>query len=197
MAKAFSDNEKEIILKRLKYLAKDCLQRFGVRKTTVDELVKMAGISKGAFYLFYSTKEILIFEVMTDFQLKLQNQLLETVNSTKEQLTSETISNLLFNMMKEVDGSFMITLVQNGDIEYLQRKLPEEIITKHQFDDDMILGKLCKSLTLSLPDDKLELFSASLRAIAMTMTAKKAIGEKYYDEVLMSLVKGVVEQLFK
>jgi AcrR family transcriptional regulator len=197
MAKAFSDNEKEIIRKRLKDAAKDCLQRFGVRKTTVDELVKMAGISKGAFYLFYSTKEILLFEVMTDFQLKLQNQLLETVNSTKEQLTSDIISNLLFSMMKEVDDSFMITLVQNGDIEYLQRKLPEEIIVKHQFDDDIIWGELCKSLTLSLPDDKLELLSASLRAIAMTMTAKKAIGETYYDEVLLTLVKGVVEQLFK
>lgn len=197
MAKAFSDNEKEIIRERLKEAAIDCLQRFGVRKTTVDELVKMAGISKGAFYLFYSTKEILLFEVMTDFQLKLQNKLLETVSSAEEQLKSETISNLLYNMMKEVDNSFMVTLVQNGDIEYLQRKLPKEIIESHQFDDDMILRELCTTLSLPLSKDKIELFSASLRAIAMTMTAKKAIGEKYYNEVLMTLIKGVVEQLFK
>ncbi len=133
---------------------------------------------------------------MTDFQLKLQNQLLETVNSTKKQLTSDTISNLLYNMMKEVDNSFMLTLVQNGDIGYLQRKLPEEIIAKHQFDDDMILGELCKFLPLPLTKDEVELFSASLRAIAMTMTVKRAIGEKYYDEVLITLIKGVVEQLF-
>lgn len=197
MAKAFSDNEKEIIRKRLKKAAIDCLQRLGVRKTTVDELVGMAGISKGAFYLFYRSKEILIFEIMTDFQLKLQNQLLETVNSTKEQLTSNTISDLIFKMIKEVDNSFMITLVQNGDIEYLQRKLPEEILAKHQFDDDMIFAELCKFLPLPLTKDNIELFSASLRAIAMTMTAKKAIGEKYYDQVLITLIRGVVEQLFK
>lgn len=196
MAKAFSDNEKEIIRKRLKEAAIDCLQRFGVRKTTVDELVRMAGISKGAFYLFYPTKEILIFEVMTDFQLKLQNKLLETVNSAKKQLTSDAISNFLFDMMKEVDNSFMMTIVQNGDIEYLQRKLPEEILARHQLDDDLILGELCKSLPLPLTKDKVELFSASLRATAMTMTAKKAIGEKYYNEVLMILIRGVVEQLF-
>lgn len=197
MAKAFSDNEKEIIRERLKESAIDCLLRFGVRKTTVDELVKRAGISKGAFYLFYPTKETLIFEVMADFQLKLQNKLLETVRSAEEQLKAETISNLLYNMMKEIDNSFMVTLVQNGDIEYLQRKLPKEIIESHQFDDDMILRELCATLSLPLSKDKIELFSASLRAIAMTMTAKKAIGEKYYNEVLMTLIKGVVEQLFK
>ncbi|MFR5759913.1 MAG: TetR/AcrR family transcriptional regulator [Bacteroides cellulosilyticus] len=30
-----------------------------VRKTSVDELVKYANISKGAFYLFYTSKELL------------------------------------------------------------------------------------------------------------------------------------------
>ena len=35
----------------------------GVKKTTVDELVKRTGIPKGTFYLFYPSKEMLLFDV--------------------------------------------------------------------------------------------------------------------------------------
>ncbi|MDY4210978.1 MAG: TetR/AcrR family transcriptional regulator [Treponema sp.] len=34
-----------------------------MKKTTVDELVKRTGIPKGTFYLFYPSKEILLFDI--------------------------------------------------------------------------------------------------------------------------------------
>ena len=59
MATAFTDEEKKIIRKKLERAAKECLQRYGVRKTTVDQMVAMADISKGSFYSFYSSKNIM------------------------------------------------------------------------------------------------------------------------------------------
>ena len=53
MAKAFDDNERKLIKDKLKEGALLFIQQQGVRKTSVDELVKYANISKGAFYLFY------------------------------------------------------------------------------------------------------------------------------------------------
>ena len=53
MATAFTDKEKEVIRKKLQKAAKECLQRYGVRKTTVDQMVEMVDISKGSFYNFY------------------------------------------------------------------------------------------------------------------------------------------------
>ncbi len=35
------------------------MQEKGVKKTTVDELVKRVGIPKGTFYLFYPSKDCL------------------------------------------------------------------------------------------------------------------------------------------
>ena len=57
MAKAFDDNERKLIKDKLKEGALLFIQQQGVRKTSVDELVKYANISKGAFYLFYTSKE--------------------------------------------------------------------------------------------------------------------------------------------
>ena len=63
MPKCYSDQEREYIKKRLKEEAVACMGQFGIRRTTVDELVKRVNIPKGTFYLFYPSKEMLLFDV--------------------------------------------------------------------------------------------------------------------------------------
>ena len=63
MPKLYSDEEKKNIIAKLKKEANTLMQEKGVKKTTVDELVKRVGIPKGSFYLFYPSKEMLMFEV--------------------------------------------------------------------------------------------------------------------------------------
>ena len=67
MPKLYSDEEKKNIIAKLKKEANTLMQEKGVKKTTVDELVKRVGIPKGSFYLFYPSKEMLLFEVSQDF----------------------------------------------------------------------------------------------------------------------------------
>ena len=67
MPKIYSDEEKKQIIEKLKKEANVLMQEKGVKKTTVDELVKRAGIPKGTFYLFYPSKEMLLFDVSQDF----------------------------------------------------------------------------------------------------------------------------------
>ena len=54
MPRAFSEAEKSFIKERLLQEAEACLSLYGVRKTTVDELVQRVKIPKGTFYLFYT-----------------------------------------------------------------------------------------------------------------------------------------------
>ena len=67
MPKVYSDNEKKKKKKRLHDAANKSLLENGVRKTTVDELVQKVGIPKGTFYLFYKSKEELLFEVILEY----------------------------------------------------------------------------------------------------------------------------------
>ena len=86
MAKAFDDNERKLIKDKLKEGALLFIQQQGVRKTSVDELVKYANISKGAFYLFYTSKELL-FDTIIDDHKKLEKEFLNAINNN----TSENI----------------------------------------------------------------------------------------------------------
>ena len=50
MPRAFSDREREVIKERLQKAAVESMIKYGVRRTTVDCLVKGANILKGTFY---------------------------------------------------------------------------------------------------------------------------------------------------
>ena len=56
MPKSYSDQERAYIRKRLKEEAAVCMGQYGIRRTTVDEIVRLVNIPKGTFYLFYSSK---------------------------------------------------------------------------------------------------------------------------------------------
>lgn len=58
MARSFTEHEKENIKKSLKEACKHSWTQYGYKKTSVDELCKQAGISKGAFYIFLNQKKL-------------------------------------------------------------------------------------------------------------------------------------------
>lgn len=76
----YSDQEREYIIKRLKEEAAACMGQFGIRRTTVDELVKRVNIPKGTFYLFYKSKELLLFDVIQEQHELVNQKLYQTIS---------------------------------------------------------------------------------------------------------------------
>ena len=89
MPKVYSDEEKKAIIERLKREANILMQEKGVKKTTVDELVKRAGIPKGTFYLFYPSKEMLLFDVSQDFHEQVDSYIEDGIKSIIEIMHKE------------------------------------------------------------------------------------------------------------
>lgn len=68
MARSFSEREREIIREKLLEACRQSWTKYGYKKTNVDELCQQAAISKGAFYLFFASKEALFCEVLCAVQ---------------------------------------------------------------------------------------------------------------------------------
>ena len=102
MPKSYSDAEKEYIVKRLKEEAAKCLVQYGVRRTTVDELVKRVGIPKGTFYLFYKSKELLLFEVIQEQHDAINNDLAKALSGiSAKDLNADVLTDLIFGFFKK------------------------------------------------------------------------------------------------
>ena len=196
MPKTYSDKEKEHIIKRLKEEAAYCLALYGVKKTTVDELVKRVNIPKGTFYLFYSSKELLLFDVINDLHNEIQTKFLSKVKTFQGKFSSDELTNLLFNVFKEVESTCLLNIMTNGDLELLMRKLPNEIVKEHLHHDNGIMEQLIASIPQS-KEKNIEFYSGAIRGIFLTMLHKREIGEEIFDDTLKLLLKGLAIQLME
>ena len=79
MPRAFTETERSAIRERLLAAGQDLFARRGIRATTVAQLARAAGISKGAYYVFYSSKEALFFAIVEDVETEMQARLEEQV----------------------------------------------------------------------------------------------------------------------
>ncbi len=76
MPTAFTQHERAHIRAALQSKGYELFAAYGIKKTSVEELAKSAGISKGAFYLFYDSKEELFFELLEQYEANFQSVLL-------------------------------------------------------------------------------------------------------------------------
>ena len=195
MATAFTSEEKEVIRKKLHKVAKECLQRYGVKKTTVDQMAAMTDISKGSFYNFYSSKEMLFFAVLEEYQIDVMNRLTEQLGM-ETKIDTNRLVQLLYDFYQDFRYSFMYTIFKNNEMELLIRKLPKEVITNHHLIDDRMVKKIVSRIDIR-ENVSVEIVSALFRTIAMTILHIEEIGEKQFDTTLKLVIQGVVEQVTK
>ena len=195
MATAFTAEEKEVIRKKLHKVAKECLQRYGVKKTTVDQMAAMTDISKGSFYNFYSSKEMLFFAVLEEYQIDVMNRLTEQLGM-ETKIDTNRLVQLLYDFYQDFRYSFMYTIFKNHEMELLVRKLPKEAITNHHLIDDRMVKKIVSRIDIR-ENVSVEIVSALFRTIAMTILHIEEIGEEQFDTTLRLVIQGVVEQITK
>jgi AcrR family transcriptional regulator len=196
MPKSFTENERYYIRKRLMEETQNCLKQYGVRKTTVDELVRRVNIPKGTFYLFFESKEILFYEVLCSFHDELQNKLIQDLQALNEHVSASRLTELLLDLYKRVEGSFLYKIITDGDLELLLRRLPPELASLHAKKDDFSIEQLISMLP-GIKNDNIKALSAAMRAIFLSMLHKHEIGDEVFDDALRLMINGIVMQMFE
>ena len=195
MVAAFTAEEKEVIKRKLHTVAKECLKRYGVKKTTVDQMAALADISKGSFYNFYSSKEMLFFAVLEEYQINVMDRLTEQLDM-EAKIDTNRLVQLLYDFYQDFRYSFMYTIFKNHEMELLIRKLPKEVITNHHLIDDRMVKKIVSRINIR-ENISIEIVSTLFRTIAMTILHIEEIGEGQFDTTLKLVIQGIVEQITK
>lgn len=195
MPKRYSEQEKEYIKKRLKEEAATCLVRYGVRRTTVDEIVKGANIPKGTFYLFYQSKELLLFEVIQEQQEYVNRELYQAISDIAGRpFSAEKLTDVIFGFYKMAEELLILKMLNADEVELLVRKLPREVVEEHLQDDTDTIEKMLALLPVKKEVD-VKVISAAFHAIYFATLHKAEIGEEQYDEALRALIYGIVTQV--
>lgn len=195
MPKTYSEQEREYIRKRLKEEAANCLARYGVRRTTVDEIVKRVNIPKGTFYLFYKSKELLLFDAIKEQHEIVSRELYRTISGIADtEFSAEKLTDVIFGFYKMTEKMPILKLLDSGEVELLVRKLPREIVEEHLQDDTDTIAKMFALLPVKKEVD-IKVLSAAFHAIYYATLHKAEIGEEQYDEALRALIYGIAIQV--
>jgi AcrR family transcriptional regulator len=123
MARSFTEREKENIKNKLQEACKQSWTQYGYKKTSVDELCRQAGISKGAFYLFFESKEALFCEVLCS----VQRQVCDTASKIMEKEKNKYgVAEALKFIYREYDKNNFLYNTNKTDFTILMNRLSVE-----------------------------------------------------------------------
>jgi AcrR family transcriptional regulator len=194
MPKIYTDQERAYIKRRLKEEAAYCLSIFGIRRTTVDQLVKRVRIPKGTFYLFYESKELLLFEVILEEHERIEKQLIDGIKGLQQPVRSEDLTEIIYRFFVATDETNILRLLTTGEIELLYRKLPNEAIQTHFVHDSAMIDEIARTVATAGKINT-DYFAAAFRNLFIGMIHKREAGEEYFNEALKLTIRGLVLQM--
>jgi|HigsolmetaAR202D_1030399.scaffolds.fasta_scaffold24986_1 AcrR family transcriptional regulator len=135
MPKGFTEQERAQIRATLLEQGRALFEAYGPRKTNVADLAQAAGISKGAFYLFFESKEMLFFELLEQFEANFRATLLKQIART-DLPPRQRMRELLHTALELWKNNSLFTHFSREEYEYLSRKLPPKVLQGHFGPDD-------------------------------------------------------------
>ena len=197
MPRAFNERERNLIKERIRKAAASLMIRNGVRHTTIDAIVKSAMIPKGTFYLFYATKEELLFEVLENEHEKMEKSILEQISKVNPStINPDSATELIYSFYKMVDEHPLLATISREDVTLISQRLPEERISKHLEEDRNMSAKLMRFLPLK-DGIAVETVSSSLHAIYFTMLHLKETADDKSEELLKFIIRGIMIQILR
>jgi AcrR family transcriptional regulator len=191
MARAFSEDEFLTIRERLLELGREAVISTGLRKTSVGTLTRAAGISQGAFYTFFESKEALLVELLQRAEIEARKQV-EAVAETAE---LAVVIREIFDAIPK--HPLLRPLADPDELGWLSRVLGASFMQEARSSDEAwfrALGRRLQRRGLLARGAELEVFVA-LPHIALGVTQQReALGARF-DEAVRCMCEALAMRL--
>ncbi len=196
MPRSFNETEKQTIQRRLLDCGHELFARQGVRKTSLDEIVRCSSIAKGSFYQFYPSKEVLFFAVVGDFQDRARGEIMSRLGQASTDITGMTDAvTEIFRVL--MDEPLLRVMLDREEYQAVLLKIPPNLIQDERESDMVFTGDLYRvweaaGLKPSLP---LPVFTDLMRLVALSILNRDIIATPYLEAARI-LIRGVLIQVF-
>jgi AcrR family transcriptional regulator len=198
MPKAFTEREKTIIRARLREKSAALFSAYGLKKTNVEELTQAVGISKGAFYLFYESKEALFLELLEQYEADYRATMLRDI-ARGDMPPRERFRTMLQHALRHWKDTPLLARFGNEEFEYLARKLPEERLQAQLQEDIDFTAQFvaaCRQAGIAIDADP-KLVTGLMRAVVFLGMHEHDIGSDVHADVIAIVIDQVANYLVK
>ncbi len=191
MPKIFTSLERKHIEQDLLSSASKCLRLYGVRKTTVDEIVSTAHIAKGTFYLFFDSKEDLFLTLLEEFISSLEDRYLEMLKELDENHIVTSLSEVFYKIADLFYKEGIFRLLDSENATLIKRKVSEEKYNALVGKIDSTYKSLFSYFSIDNGED-IERFKKAYKAILSLFLLDD---EDFDEKTIRTLIRGLVLQL--
>ena len=188
MPKIVSEEERGLVKDAMYDATIGLIRKKGVRKVTVDDITEAVGISKGAFYMYYPSKEVCIYEVLKQNEKALFARMEEIMQ--QDLRDRERCAVLIREVMLSQDS--LILFLSPADLEILLRKLPAEYREREAKKSDDYFKRSLELLKVG--NDKMEAVAMLTDCLSVVASNEMFRGKQ---EALDVLVMAMADYISK
>ncbi|OPJ64619.1 TetR/AcrR family transcriptional regulator [Clostridium oryzae] len=192
MARGFTEQEKQNIRSKMLAECEKSWAKYGYKKTSVDGICAQVGISKGAFYLFFESKEALFSETLCMVQDRIYT-LVEKI--MEKQPNKQGFAQALKASYREYNKNLLICDMQSADFLALANKLSTEQLSAIEKN-----SRHSGELLFSKPYLKFLIDKNKAASILMSLLSIVSVKDRLsYDhfEVFDFMIDNLIDKIFE
>ncbi|MGF1473369.1 MAG: TetR/AcrR family transcriptional regulator [Rubrobacteraceae bacterium] len=186
----FTETERDHIREQLLESGREMFSRYGLKKTSLEDLTRPAGIAKSSFYGFFDSKEALYMEILMSMRQEVKDRILgasfEADNDARE-----AIVRFLRVVVHELETNPLTRrlVTHPEELQMLSRKVsPEQMEANIEASTLPILSFIREAQARGevIAGDP-EVISGVIRSVTMLTLHKEDIGSTYQEVIEMMI----------
>jgi len=137
MPKIFDEETREDIRGQMLDNGFSLIKRFGLKKTTIEDVTRASGVAKGTFYNFFKTKEEFVYQIIIYKRRLIKARYAEMASTNGNTIDRELLREMLHII---ISGDYnLITYLNRDDMAMLTARWPREYLLNAENDEKMLL----------------------------------------------------------
>ncbi len=194
MPRSLTENEKELQRQNFLNHGKNLIFRYGLSRVSVDDIVKEAGMAKGSFYNYFSSKDDffyqLIFQVHEEGFIQIKD-LLQAVSKLPSKEKRIQIKKFFWGLMNSPIQQFMLN--EHDEIEkYLARYSKETLAELKEMELQNYQDIISK---LDLTEKNPMIIHNYIHIIFFGVGHKEMLNLEYVEATVEIMIEGLLNYL--
>ena len=194
MPRHFTQQERVEIEKKLLESAKKAFLRYGVNKTTIQDITDMAEVGKGTFYLFYKSKGDIYLKLYSE-EWKTVHDEIDHIFKNKKGNLSELILDYIYENRRILLSHPILSMVYDRNTLALisDKAAADQVMSFRHLSNDRLVDIINSWINNNHIDCAIdsEVISGMMRSLSYLNYHKDEIGEEIFDEVIRKFAQGI------
>lgn len=191
MPQIFDDAGRERVRVLLLENGFELIKAHGLKKTSISDIAKSAGIATGTFYNFFKTKEEFVYQIILHKRARSKELLAKLSNGSK--INADIFRQYLYNLYTTDNNIF--EYLSESEIAQLKARWPEEY-WRNSSNDQATVSQMLNMLEDPRPDCDWKVLGNLFKSITLVGHGKDQLyQDKYYDTIGL-LIDTIVKYVF-